>query len=239
MTSFETIADLMGNRTNALITGLPQLDRIAPLTPGGLAVLIGPSGVGKSRIIAHIADTVNSTHERGAFVISSPTTLDTLDASLDLRLPALLIIDPITALAPTVDSTQNAVASDDAGDQRPIHPAELGRIGLRLRDMAQRHRIPILVCYRYMPARDNGLVVSTEAANPLLDLADLVAVVRVQADPGHVGMEVLRNRLGPITNLRVPLPPTVDDVPRRDPVEHGPHRSTTGQVDPGVAEHSE
>lgn len=213
MTSFETFADLMGTRSSALSTGLPQLDRVAPMTPGSLTVLIGPSGVGKSRIAAHIADTVGSTHERGAFVVEGPTTLDMLEASLSYRVPAMLVVDPLAALTAAPEAPADLTA-EAVAEQRPIHPAELGRLGLRLRDMAQRHRIPIVLCHRYTPIRDSvtGLIVSTESANPLLDVADLVAVVRVQADPSHLGLEILRNRLGPITNLRVPLPALRDNT---------------------------
>ncbi len=220
MTSFETIADMMATRSSsALATGLPQLDRIAPMTPGSLSVLIGPSAVGKSRIASHIAETVSSTHERGAFRVEGPTALDVLDDTLGRRLPALLIVDPLAAVTATPGLSADVV--EDVAEQRPIHPAELGRIGARLRDMGQRYRLPILLCHRYTPARDSvtGLVVSTESANPLLDLADLVAVVRVQADPTHVGLEILRNRLGPITNLRVPLPLAPDGgLPREGAV---------------------
>lgn len=202
MTTFETIADLLAARSRGLSTGLPQLDRVAPLGPGHLAVLIGASGVGKSRVATHIAGTVGCTSKDGVLTVTDPqTTFDSVDSSLDFRTPALAVVDPLTALAARTDP-------DDHDSQRPIHPAELGPIAQRLREMATRHRVPILTCYRFTPVRDSvtGQIVSTEAANPLLDQADVVAVVRVLADPRHVGLEILRNRLGPVANLRLPLP---------------------------------
>jgi energy-coupling factor transporter ATP-binding protein EcfA2 len=246
MTSFETIADLFATpRTGGLSTGLPQLDRIAPLGPGHLAVLIGASGVGKSRVAGHIADTVHSTHERGVLMVTEPTSIDELDASVARRAPALVTVDPLTALldvdsplagparaaadpasglvAPASVSSRGCRGQSSIGghredptrallDQDPVHPAELGRIAEQLRDLAGRHHVPIVVCHRYMPHRDSvtSQIVSTEAVNPLLDQADVVGVVRVLADPQQVGLEMLRNRLGPIAKLRLPLPLPAD-----------------------------
>lgn len=228
MTAIETIADLFATRANGLSTGLPQLDRVAPLGPGHLAVLIGTSGVGKTPVARHIARTVSCTHERGVLTVSTPTSIDALDASLAAHHPALVVIDPLTALtsaeelvSPTQSSALDAPLSagpfgdprrvaepSDHTEQRPVHPAELGRVATRLRTLALRHHVPFLVCHRYTPIRDvvTGQIVSTEAANPMLDQADVVAVVRVLADPQQVGLELLRNRLGPLINLRVPLP---------------------------------
>jgi energy-coupling factor transporter ATP-binding protein EcfA2 len=241
MTTFETIADIFATRTHGLCTGLPQLDRIAPLGPGHLAVLIGASGVGKSRVAHHIADTVGCTHERGALVVSTSTSIDALDSTLAFRTPAVVAVDPLTALVdadsplggPVVAAADPAsglatipaagtvhrahrAGRPDSGDhveQHPVHPAELGRIAEQLRELARRHHVPIVVCHRYSPIRDSvtGQIVSTEAANPLLDQADVVGVVRVLADPQQVGLELLRNRLGPVTQLRLPLPLPADD----------------------------
>lgn len=250
MTTFETIADVFATRGNGLSTGLPQLDRIAPLGPGHLAVLVGASGVGKSRIARHITHTVDCTHERGTLTVSAPTTIDALDSTLAFRTPATMVIDPLTALVDTDNllvgpltaaadpasgldhglpgtlgnpararaATGNASSAGEPHvEQHPVHPAELGRIAEQLRELARRHHLPILVCHRYSPIRDSvtGQIVSTEAANPLLDQADIVAVVRVLADPHQVGLELLRNRLGPTVNLRLPLPlpQDTDDVP--------------------------
>jgi len=77
--------------------------------------------------------------------------------------------------------------------------------------------------------------VSTESANPLLDLADLVVVVRVQADPSHLGLEILRNRLGPITNLRVPLPLPRDDAAPRTSLNAAPASSASCAATDGAA----
>lgn len=250
--TFDTFADVFATPANGLSTGLPQLDRIAPLGPGNLAVLVGASGVGKSRIARHIADTVACTHQRGALTVSAPTTMDALDSSLAFRLPAVVVVDPLTALLdldnplagpvtaaadpasglghglPPRPLTRRAAAErtritdgpaagvpglgapglEDQPEQHPVHPAELGRMAEQLRDLARLHHVPIVVCHRYSPIRDSvtSQIVSTEAANPLLDQADVVAVVRVLADPRQVGVELLRNRLGPVTNLRLPLP---------------------------------
>jgi hypothetical protein len=207
MTAFETIADALAAPATGLSTGLPQLDRIAPLGPGHLAVLIGASGVGKSRVAAHITGTLASTHVRGVLAVSTATTLDALDSALAFRTPAIAVIDPLTAIANAEAGDTDPEADQDA-EQGPVHPAELGRIAERMRGIASRHHVPILVCHRFTPIRDSvtGQIVSTEAANPLLDQADLVAVVRVLADPQQVGLELLRNRIGPLTTLRVPLP---------------------------------
>lgn len=247
MTAIETIADLFATRTNGLTTGLPQLDRVAPLGPGHLAVLIGASGVGKTSVARHIARTVTCTHERGVLSVSTPTSIDALDSSLGFQHPALAVIDPLTALtsaeelvSPAQPSALEAPLSagpfgdprrvtepSDHTEQRPVHPAELGRVATRLRALALRHHVPFLICHRYTPIRDSVThqIVSTEAANPLLDQADVVAVVRVLADPQQVGLELLRNRLGPLTNLRVPLPTRDGDRP-----------ASTGDEETGDAE---
>lgn len=206
MTTFETIADLMATRAPGLSTGLPQLDRVAPLVPGRVAVLIGASGVGKSRVATHIANTVECTHERGVLTVTSPITLDALDSRLAFQPPALVVVDPLTALTSPADTAGGEYEA--LTEQHPVHPAELGRLGEKLRALAHRHAVPLLLCHRYTPVRDSvtGQIVSTEAANPLLDQVDLVAVVRVLADPQKVGLEILRNRHGETPVLRVPLP---------------------------------
>lgn len=240
MTTFETIADFFSTRANGLSTGLPQLDRIAPLGPGHLAVLIGASGVGKSRVARHIANTVACTHERGALIVSTMSSIEALDSTLALRTPAVVAIDPLMTLvdadgpmggpvvaaadpasglatiplsgaarrAETRAGQRNTDGLGEHVEQHPVHPAELGRIAEQLSELARRHHVPIVVCHRYSPIRDSvtGQIVSTEAANPLLDQADVVGVVRVLADPQQVGLELLRNRLGPVTQLRLPLP---------------------------------
>lgn len=208
--TFDTIADMMGARRPGLSTGLPQLDRIAPLGPGRLAVLIGASGVGKSRLAQHIANTVECTNEHGVLTVAhGHTTVEAVDSSIAFRSPALVIVDPLTTLASRADATND----HEYEMQYPVHPAELGRLGQSLRGMARTYEVPMVICHRYTPIRDSvtGEIVSTEAANPLLDLADLVVVVRVLADPSHVGLEIMHNNLGPKVNLRVPLPPAADD----------------------------
>ena len=103
-------------------------------------------------------------------------------------------------------STSDTVA--DLVERHEVHPAELGRVATRLRELAVRRGLPVLACHRYAPNRDSvtGQIVSTESAvNPLLDVADVVIVVRVQADPEVLGLEVSRNRLGPTGMLYVPL----------------------------------
>lgn len=256
MTAIETIADLFATRAKGLTTGLPQLDRVAPLGPGHLAVLVGASGVGKTPVARHIARTVTCTHERGVLWVATPTSLDALDASLAFRHPALAVIDPLTALtsaeelvSPAQPSALEAplsagpfgdprrvAAPSDHTEQRPVHPAELGRVATRLRTLALRHAVPFLVCHRYTPIRDSvtGQIVSTEAANPLLDQADMVAVVRVLADPQQVGLELLRNRLGPLTNLRVPLPDRDSDQPGSDTDVRTEAEIDTGIDEPGI-----
>lgn len=228
-TTFDTIAEAM--RGTGLSTGLPQLDRIAPLGPGHLGVLVGASGVGKTRVADHIAATLNCTHERGVLTVTAPTTIDALDSSLAFGKPALCVVDPVSALAAPTDTsptelipTQRTAANPYGNpygnaacvEQHAVHPAELGRIAGQLRELAIKHQLPILACHRYTPIRDSvtGLIVSTEAVNPLLDVADVVVVVRVQADPRMIGLEITRNRLGPTTMLRVPLlsPAGCDDV---------------------------
>jgi hypothetical protein len=209
MTTFETIADVMAARSLGLSTGLPQLDRIAPLGPGHLAVLIGASGVGKSRVAKHITNTVDCTNERGVLTVTGGhTTVDALDSSVAFRSPALVVVDPLTTLA----SRANPNNADEYAMQYPVHPAELGRLAEGLTTIARTQSVPILACHRFTPIRDSvtGEIVSTEAANPLLDQAHVVVVVRVLADPHHVGLEIVRNRLGPVTTLRVPLPPLTE-----------------------------
>lgn len=217
MTTFETIADVFAARTAGLSTGLPQLDRVAPLGPGHLAVLIGASAVGKSRVASHITGTVSCTNEHGVLTVSTPTTIDALDSSLAFRVPALAVIDPLTSLLGPEDhvATAGRPASARPAEQRPVDPPELGRLADLLCALARRHRLPILACHRYTPIRDSvtGHIVSTEAANPLLDRAHFVATVRVLADPNQVGLEILRNRLGPTTTLSLPLPVIRDDQP--------------------------
>lgn len=239
MTSFDTVADAMGaTRTTTLATGLPQLDRLAPLGPGRVAVIVGASAVGKSRIASHIAATLNCTHEHGVLTVSSPTTLEAIDSSLAFTTPALCVIDPLTALATPVgavppelipvqrtpdddsaDGPDAAVppprapqpADPDGGDriaeQRPVHPVELGRIAAGLRDFARRRDVAVLACHRYAPIRDtsSGQVVPTEAVNPLFEAVDVVIVARVQDDPTMIGLEIIRNTLGPTMTIRVPL----------------------------------
>lgn len=221
MTSFDTLVDAMHRR--GLSTGLPQLDRVAPLGPGRFVVLVGASGVGKSRVAAHIAATLNCTTEQGVLTATGSTTVDALDSSISFGKPALCLVDPIAALTTPMGAVPDELmprqrtaadpggpTADEVTQQYPVHPAELGRVAEQLRDLATRHGIPVLATHRYTPIRDSvtGQIVSTESVNPLLDVADVVVVVRVQADPRMVGLEITRNKLGPTGTLRVPLAAT-------------------------------
>lgn len=218
MTSFNTLVDAM--RGNNLSSGLPQLDRVAPLRPGSFVVLVGASGVGKSRVAGHIVDTINCTNEYGALVASGATTADALDSSISFGKPALVLVDPISALCAPLGAAPDELmprqrtpeqpdgpTADEVSEHHPVHPAELGRVAGQLRDLAVRHRVPVLACHRYTPIRDSvtGHIVSTESVNPLLDVADVVVVVRVQADPRMIGLEITRNKLGPTGLLHVPM----------------------------------
>jgi ABC-type dipeptide/oligopeptide/nickel transport system ATPase component len=205
MTTFQTVADAMTAPSRVLATGLPQLDRVAPLGPGQFGVLVGASGTGKSRVASHIARTVQCTREHGVLVITEATTCETLDSSLGFQQPALLVVDPILSL---VTEPLPEPDGDRLADQHDVHPAELGLLAQRLHGLARYHQVPVLACHRYTPIRDTatGQIVSTEAAiNPLMDAADFVCVVRVLPEPTHLGLEIIRNRTGRLTMLRVPF----------------------------------
>lgn len=202
MTAFETIADAVTASpapTLGLNTGLPELDQRAPLRPGHLAVLIGTSGVGKTRVAAHIIETLKATHPSSAMAVpdnGTHTTVDALHAAVAFNPPALLAVDPLNALlTPREDTT-------------PPHPTELGDLATGLRELARTHSLSVLACHRFSPARDSttGRIVSTEPISPLIAAADLVMVVRVLPDPAWTGLEIIKNDIGHGTGLlRVPL----------------------------------
>jgi len=202
VTTFETIADAIAASPSAaqgLSTGLPELDQRAPLRPGHLAVLIGPSGVGKSRVTAHIVETLRSTHPASAMSVpdnGKTTTVDALHAAVAFHPPALLAVDPLCSLlAPRENGTTP-------------HPTEFGDLATGLRELAGTHNLSVLACHRFSPARDSttGRIVSTEPISPLIEAADLVMVVRVLPDPAWTGLEIIKNDIGDgVGLLRVPL----------------------------------
>lgn len=217
-TAFETIVRTPST-PQRVHTGLPQLDRVAPFGPGHLIVLLGSSGVGKTRIARHIAATANCLYGKdggtggGSLVVTRPTTIDAFADSLAFHKPALAVVDPLIALlpnrrpAPPLGSHRRLCM---AAEPHTADPRELGRLGANLRTLAQRHRMPILACHRYTPIRDSvtGEIVSAEAVRDLIESAHLVGVVRVMADPRMVGVEIIKNQIGSHTlTLSVPIGP--------------------------------
>src|SRR3989339_521470 len=198
---------------NRLKTNIGEVDRVmgGGITPGSLILLAGEPGIGKSTILAQIADVIGKSSSTGKVIYVSGEESAAQVKSRLVRLgcdlkkmqfisetdvekikPALLLHKPVLAIIDSIQTVYSSLLPSEAGGINQIRAATV-----KLLEVAKEHNIAIILVGHITK---DGLAAGPKS---LEHIVDTVLYLESQAGHDYRLLRATKNRFGSINELGV------------------------------------
>lgn len=198
---------------NRLKTSIGEVDRVmgGGITPGSLILLAGEPGIGKSTILAQIADAIGKSSATGKVIYVSGEESAAQVKSRLVRLgcdlkkmqfisetdvekikPALLLRKPVLAIIDSIQTVYSSLLPSEAGGINQIRAATV-----KLLEVAKEHNIAIILVGHITK---DGLAAGPKS---LEHIVDTVLYLESQAGHDYRLLRATKNRFGSINELGV------------------------------------
>jgi len=195
-----------------LTTGIGEADRVlgGGLIPGSLTLLSGEPGIGKSTILAQIADAIGRSQEKSVIYISGEESAAQVKGRLvrlgcDLAkmrfigetdvekiIPALILHRPVLAIIDSIQTVYSSFLPSEAGGINQIRAASV-----KLLEIAKKYDIAIILVGHITK---DGLAAGPKS---LEHIVDTVLYLESRAGHDYRLLRAAKNRFGSINELGV------------------------------------